>query len=254
MAKEPDFVFKSDAYPNQQVLRICSFKGSEAMSELFRFELELVSEKPDLDLEKMLKEPASLEIRVPVSVTLGSAAGLSGSIHQREPQVLKSSRYIKRRGVLESLEQGEQTSAGWYSYRAVLVPSLWLLTQSYRSRVFMKKTVKDLVSDVLKEHELLGLSGRVLGTSQVNAVDGSGERLPPHVDEERPQGRHARRAAAKAKAAAVAAVTGGGPASGDFKALACFRKRDTGSCDRVSCPYSHDAAVLEASRASKAAS
>jgi type VI secretion system secreted protein VgrG len=40
-------------------LQVLSFTGREALNEPFRFDLELVSARPDLKLEELLHNPAS---------------------------------------------------------------------------------------------------------------------------------------------------------------------------------------------------
>ena len=41
-------------------LQVLSFSGTEGISQPYRFDLELVSENPDLDLEKLLHKQAFL--------------------------------------------------------------------------------------------------------------------------------------------------------------------------------------------------
>ena len=41
-------------------LQVLEFSGREAISQPYRFELELVSERPDLDLQSLLHKPAFL--------------------------------------------------------------------------------------------------------------------------------------------------------------------------------------------------
>ncbi|MDH0690321.1 type VI secretion system tip protein VgrG, partial [Stutzerimonas stutzeri] len=40
--------------------KVLEFRGREAISQPYRFDLELVSERPDLDLESLLHRPAFL--------------------------------------------------------------------------------------------------------------------------------------------------------------------------------------------------
>jgi uncharacterized protein involved in type VI secretion and phage assembly len=41
--------------------------------------------------------------------------------------------------------------AGSVQFRAELVPSVWLLTHRYKSRIFQNKTVQDIINDVLTQ-------------------------------------------------------------------------------------------------------
>lgn len=121
----------SDAVADD-TLMVAKMRGEESMSGLFRFELDLICEDPELDLEAVLYAPARLGIKV--AIQLGG------------DRVASALREVA--GVFESFTQSEQ-GQGWIKYRAVLVPKLWLATRSYRSRIFMAKSVDALVSDVL---------------------------------------------------------------------------------------------------------
>ena len=43
-------------------LQVLAFSGREAISQPYRFDLELVSERPDLDLQSLLHQPAFLAL------------------------------------------------------------------------------------------------------------------------------------------------------------------------------------------------
>jgi len=57
-ANETHFSLKVEDYVGD--LQVLSFTGTEGISQPFRFDLELVSENPDLDLEKLLHKQAFL--------------------------------------------------------------------------------------------------------------------------------------------------------------------------------------------------
>lgn len=127
---------QSDALPADTLL-VQKLHGRERMSGLFRFELDLLCEDADLDLEAVLYAPAKLGIRVSVPLAGG--------------QVGHTMREVS--GVFESFEHRERRQ-GWVQYRAVLVPKMWQATRSFQSRVFQEKTLDQLVTDVLKSNEL----------------------------------------------------------------------------------------------------
>ncbi len=126
----------SDALPADTLL-IQKLEGDERMSGLFRFELDLICEDENLDLEAVLYAPAKLGIKI--------AVGLSGG------QVGMATREIA--GVFAEFEELEQ-GQGWTKYRAVLVPKLWHATRTFRSRIFMEKNIEDLATEVLEADEL----------------------------------------------------------------------------------------------------
>ncbi|MEZ6037391.1 MAG: type VI secretion system tip protein TssI/VgrG [Planctomycetota bacterium] len=121
----------SDALP-ADTLMVSKLTGEERMSGLFRFELELICEDSELDLEAVLYAPARLGIKLMTALGGG--------------RVGTSTREIA--GVFEQFEQRERGN-GWTRYHAVLVPKLWLTTRSSRSRVFQGVTIDALVTDVL---------------------------------------------------------------------------------------------------------
>ncbi len=53
------YSFESDAV-EKDTFKVVRFRGEEAISRPFHFEIDLASEDPDLDLDKMLLWPASL--------------------------------------------------------------------------------------------------------------------------------------------------------------------------------------------------
>ncbi|MDH3349937.1 MAG: type VI secretion system tip protein VgrG [Gammaproteobacteria bacterium] len=100
--------------------------GSEDLGRPFRYELELLSDDLNLDLNKQVGE----------SLTLSFLAR-------------KKKRYFN--GIVSQLSFSG-TSGQWARYVAVLRPRLWFLTHSSDNRIFQEKTVPDILKDVFKEH------------------------------------------------------------------------------------------------------
>ncbi len=115
-------------------LFVLSFEGRESISTPYRFEVELVSKRPDLDGAALLQAPAFLAVKQGIPIRGSSRRGLQT---------------LKIHGVLASFELVGQ-ALGWVSYRAVLVPPLWRLSLSKRCRIFLDKNVPEIVEDVLK--------------------------------------------------------------------------------------------------------
>ncbi len=108
-------------------LQVLEFSGREAISQPYRFELELVSERPDLDLESLLQRSAFLAF-----------AGDGGGIH----------------GQIYHAAQGE-SGKRLRRYRLVIVPRLAYLTHRTNQRIFQHLTVPQIIARVLEEHGIL---------------------------------------------------------------------------------------------------
>ena len=111
----------------QHDLQVLEFRGNEALNRPYRFDLELVSEKPDLDLESLLHKPAFLAFAP-------DGSGVHGLIHR--------------------IAQGE-SGKRLTRYRLALVPQLAYLAHRTNQRIFQHLTVPQIIAQVLKEHGIL---------------------------------------------------------------------------------------------------
>jgi type VI secretion system secreted protein VgrG len=105
-------------------LQVLEFSGREAISQPYRFELELVSERPDLDLQSLLHKPAFLAFDA-------SGHGIHGQIY--------------------ASAQGE-TGKRLNRYRVSIVPQLSYLALRTNQRIFQQLTVPQIIAQVLQEH------------------------------------------------------------------------------------------------------
>ncbi|MEK8079366.1 type VI secretion system Vgr family protein [Pseudomonas sp. XK-1] len=105
-------------------LQVLEFSGREAISQPFEFELELVSERPDLDLESLLHQSAFLAL---------SQAG--NGIH----------------GQIYRVAQGE-SGKRLTRYHVTLRPQLAYLAHRTNQRIFQHLTVEKIIGQVLEEH------------------------------------------------------------------------------------------------------
>jgi len=108
-------------------LQVLEFRGREALSTPFAFEVELVSERPDLELETLLHQPAFLAFAP-------DGAGIHGLVHR-----------------IAQGESGQRLTR----YRLTLVPQLTYLAHRSNQRIFQHLTVPQIVSQVLEEHGIL---------------------------------------------------------------------------------------------------
>ncbi|UNL98891.1 type VI secretion system tip protein TssI/VgrG [Stutzerimonas stutzeri] len=104
--------------------KVLEFRGREAISQPYRFDLELVSERPDLDLENLLHRPAFLAFAP-------DGSGVHGLVHQAAQG-----------------ESGKRLTR----YRLTLVPQLAYLAHRTNQRIFQHLTVPQIIAQVLEEH------------------------------------------------------------------------------------------------------
>jgi type VI secretion system secreted protein VgrG len=134
------FDFHTEAVP-ENTFQLAGMKGEERLSEPYQFELDLVSKKADVNMEKVLKEKAWLHIRQSIPVSGGK----------------RGTRIYKIHGIVSEFEVLEKVQ-DWIKYRAVLVPRLWKCTLTTQSRVFQDVDIKDLIKKVLTDPDGPGLS------------------------------------------------------------------------------------------------
>jgi type VI secretion system secreted protein VgrG len=109
-------------------LRFESMSHSSGLSMLGEMQLQLLSEKPDIDPEKMLGHPVELS----VALRDGGSRHFCG--------------YVTRFGI--GRHQGRQ-----YGYQAEVQSWLWFLTRTADCRIFQDKTVPEIVEAVFKDHD-----------------------------------------------------------------------------------------------------
>ncbi|QOF86000.1 type VI secretion system tip protein VgrG [Pseudomonas sp. ADPe] len=107
-------------------LQVLEFHGREALNQPYRFDIELVSERPDLDLESLLHKGAYLD--------LGQGHGIHGQLHR--------------------VAQGE-SGKRLTRYQVSLVPRLAYLAHRHNQRIFQQLTVPQIIARVLEEHGIL---------------------------------------------------------------------------------------------------
>jgi type VI secretion system secreted protein VgrG len=120
-------------------LLLTSFTRHEGMSQLFRFELDLLAPKGvEVPFDRVLGQPVTVELALPDRKT----------------------RYFH--GVVARINQGHR-GAEHTAYQAVMVPRLWLLTQKCTCRIFQDKSVPDILSYILKEQGGIDVEGNLPG-------------------------------------------------------------------------------------------
>ncbi|MDD1976991.1 MULTISPECIES: type VI secretion system Vgr family protein [Pseudomonas] len=120
--------------PDDQELQLLRFTGEEGISELFRYDVELVSQDARIELKKLIGK------KVTMAITLADG----------------SFKYISAH-VSDFVHSG--ADGGVANYNAELVPWLWILSRRRDSRIFQDKTTEQIVKEVfayyleLADHE-----------------------------------------------------------------------------------------------------
>ena len=116
-------LFKIDTPLGKDKLLLKGFRGSEGMSRLFRFELDLLSEDPNISYTDIIGKN--------VTISLKQADG--------------TPRYFN--GVISRFGQGGSDEI-FTSYHAEMVPWLWFLTRTADCRIFQNKTIPDIIKKI----------------------------------------------------------------------------------------------------------
>lgn len=118
------FRFEADGMP-EDAFHVLSFRGTEALSNLFSFDVELVSKNMSLDLEELLAGNAKLTIK--------RGGGFPDAVFAGRPAA------ARQRG-----------SFGEYAYYSVtLRPAFWKFTQLVQSAIFLNKTAPETVDELI---------------------------------------------------------------------------------------------------------
>src|SRR5688572_33438614 len=123
--------FESKGLP-PDTFQVSRMEGAEAVSGLYRYELDLYSKKADVDFEHLVSNPAKIILKQEIPTAGGKRATRNFPIH----------------GVITHFEQRERLFE-MAKYRAVLRPSFSKLSLSHRSRTFQNVDIKDLIKAVL---------------------------------------------------------------------------------------------------------
>ena len=118
------FRFEADGMP-EDTFHVLSFRGTEALSSLFSFDVELVSKNMSLDLEELLAGNAKLTIK--------RGGGFPDAVFAGRPAAARQS-----------------GSFGEYAYYSVtLRPAFWKFTQLVQSAIVLTKTAPETVDELI---------------------------------------------------------------------------------------------------------
>lgn len=119
-------LLRLDTPLGDDVLLLKGFTGQESISQLFKFDLDLLTEGDPIDFNSIIGE------RITIRVEL---------IDDKE-------RFFN--GFVNRFTQtGSET--GLFHYRAEMVPWLWFLTQTADCRIFQNKSIPDIIEQIFKD-------------------------------------------------------------------------------------------------------
>src|SRR5690606_7041686 len=105
---------------------ITSLSGTEYISGLFEYELELYSDNHQITPDKIVGKSATVKI-------------------QDEQKRCFN-------GFISSFTFGEVGPHNYRRYRMTMVPWLWFLTRTQNNRIFQEKNTKQIVTEVFNKH------------------------------------------------------------------------------------------------------
>jgi type VI secretion system secreted protein VgrG len=123
----------------EDVLLLAGFSGREAISRLFSFQLDLLSEKKSIDFATIIGK------KVTIRVT----------------QSDKTERYFN--GIVSHFAQSGADTR-FTRYQMQVVPWTWLLTRYADCKIFHNKTVQEIVEQVFKDRGLTDYTIRLNGS------------------------------------------------------------------------------------------
>jgi type VI secretion system secreted protein VgrG len=115
----------------KDALLLIAMYGTETLGRLYQYELELMSEGKAVDHSKLLGKNVTVNLAQPG----GKQRHFNGIVSKFS---------------LTAVDENQQRNK-IYSYRATVVPQIWLLTRIASCRIFQEKTVPQIVESVLRE-------------------------------------------------------------------------------------------------------
>jgi type VI secretion system secreted protein VgrG len=128
-ANQPHFSLHIEGVAHD--FQVLEFSGHEAISQPYRFELELVSERPDIELESLLQRSVFLAFN-------DDGSGIHGQV------------YRAAQG-----ESGKRLTR----YHLIVVPQLAYLAHRTNQRIFQHLSVPQIIARVLDDHGILAGHG-----------------------------------------------------------------------------------------------
>lgn len=118
------FLFDSKAV-SPETFVVSAFRGEEEISRPYCFEIDLVTDDPDIDMDTLLYEPATLKIE-------------------------KDNEARNIHGVLAECGLSGALPDNRYCYRVVLRPRVWLLSMNRQNQIYQNLSVTEIIEEEIK--------------------------------------------------------------------------------------------------------
>ena len=123
----------------KDVLLLQSFIGREAISRLFSYQLELLSENDSIAAKDLV------------------GTSITWAVHE----VDKSPRYFN--GMVSRMSAGHMSARNLRAYRVEVVPKLWFLTRTANCKIFQNKTTPDIIQSILGDFGISDFAPKLRG-------------------------------------------------------------------------------------------
>ncbi len=137
LSQENRFFAISDFSLGKDTFLITGFEGTEHISDLFKFHIEVLSENLEVKPDSVVGKTCC--------VTMQNELGRT--FH----------------GYVSSFEHGEVRHNNLRTYRLTVVPWLWFLSQTNNHRIFQDKNAKEIVSQVFRDLGFTDFDFRAVG-------------------------------------------------------------------------------------------
>ena len=120
-------------------LLLTAFEGTETISDLFEFQIEVLSKNHSISPEKLIGKAVSLKV------------------HNKQERSFH--------GYISQYTYGEVKADNLRVYQFTMVPWLWFLTQTSNHRIFQNKSTKEIVLQVFQDLEFTDFDYKAAGNS-----------------------------------------------------------------------------------------
>jgi type VI secretion system secreted protein VgrG len=125
LTQDNRFISISDFSLGKDTFLLTSFQGTEGISNLFEFTIEVISENLDIDPNKIVGKSATVTVKTDAN--------------------------RKFNGFVREFVLGEIKADNLREYKMVMVPWFWFLSQTNDHRIFQEKNTKEIVSQVFSD-------------------------------------------------------------------------------------------------------
>ncbi|MCB1919984.1 MAG: type VI secretion system tip protein VgrG [Candidatus Competibacteraceae bacterium] len=140
-------LFSIDTPLGQDVLVFYRMTGMEQLGRLFEYDIELLSERPDIDLADLLGKNVTLTMQLPEAQVWETP---DDWFQAPTPKTRSGgTRYFN--GFVTRFSYPGMLGR-YHLYRATLSPWLWFLTRTADCRIFQQQTTPQIIKQVFQQH------------------------------------------------------------------------------------------------------